>query len=248
MSLPTLARTPRVGAVIVNWNSFDHLRRCLAALSAQETHFARVVVVDNDSIDAAENLDLASGPENLSYLRLPYNAGFARGNNLAFQALADCEWVALINPDAFLDRDWLLRMIEASVNHPGFSCFASRLVSANQPSILDGMGDAYHVSGLVWRHGHGRPLREIPAVEVFSPCAAAALYRREALLAVGGFDEDFFCYVEDVDCLVRLQGARPGGPARKAGRRQRACQDVAQAPGDPGASLGFHSRDLAGHR
>ncbi len=209
--------------MIVNWNSFDHLRRCLAAIAAQETRFARVVVVDNGSIDAPEDLDLASGPENLRYLRLPYNAGFARGNNLALQELADCEWVALINPDAFLDRGWLRCMLEASVRHPGYSCFASRLVSASRPSILDGMGDAYHVSGLVWRHAHGRPLEEIPAVEVFSPCAAAALYRREALLAVGGFDEEFFCYVEDVDLgfRLRLAGHRcrlvPGAIAHHVG-------------------------------
>ncbi len=73
--------------------------------------------------------------------------------------------------------------------------------------LLDGEGDAYHVSGLVWRMGHGAP---VPAVaenerEVFSPCAAAALYRRSALLEAGGFDEDYFCYVEDVDLGFRLR-------------------------------------------
>jgi hypothetical protein len=56
------------------------------------------------------------------------------------------------------------------------------------------------VSGLVWRMGHGIPASALQGseYEVFSPCAAAALYRRSALLEVGGFDEDFFCYVEDV--------------------------------------------------
>ncbi|MEK7736324.1 MAG: glycosyltransferase family 2 protein [Pseudomonadota bacterium] len=195
----------RVGAVIVNWNSFEHLRRCLAALAAQEVSFASVVVIDNHSIDAPAELQFVPCPENLHYLRLPYNAGFAGGNNLALQQLADCEWVALVNPDAFLDPGWLRHMIDAAARHPGYSCFASRLVSARQPLILDGLGDVYHASGLVWRHGHGRPQQEVSEAEVFSPCAASAMYRREALSAVGGFDEDFFCYLEDVDLGFRLR-------------------------------------------
>ncbi|EKD97953.1 MAG: hypothetical protein ACD_23C00660G0003, partial [uncultured bacterium] len=72
---------------------------------------------------------------------------------------------------------------------------------------LDGAGDAYHVSGLVWRMGHGSP---VPTDvederEVFSPCAAAALYRRSAFHETGGLDEDYFCYVEDVDLGFRLR-------------------------------------------
>ena len=209
--------------MIVNWNSFDHLRRCLAALEAQETPFTRIVVIDNGSTDAPNELSFATRPQSLLYIRLPYNAGFAKANNLAFEHLADCEWVALVNPDAFLDRDWLRRMIEASQRHSSCSFFASRLISANQPSILDGLGDVYHASGLVWRDKHGHPLQDVAEAEVFSPCAAAAFYRREALLAVGGFDEDFFCYVEDVDLgfRLRLAGHRcmlvPGAGAQHVG-------------------------------
>jgi GT2 family glycosyltransferase len=85
--------------------------------------------------------------------------------------------------------------------------FGSKLLNATDPTKLDGAGDAYHISGLVWRMGHGEPDKEVDAheTEVFSPCAAAALYRHSALLALGGFDEDYFCYVEDVDLGFRLR-------------------------------------------
>ncbi len=197
--------TPRVGAVVVNWNSFDHLRRCLAALAGQTTPFAQVIVIDNASDAPPDHLDCPPGLENLRYIRRPDNAGFAGGNNFAFGQLADCAWIALVNPDAFLDPEWLRCMLGAAERHPDCASFASTLVSAAEPTLQDGVGDIYHASGLVWRNGHGQPRHDISEVEVFSPCAAAALYRRDALLSVDAFDEDFFCYVEDVDLGFRLR-------------------------------------------
>ena len=83
---------------------------------------------------------------------------------------------------------------------------------AHQGEYLDGMGDVYHRSGMAWRRGHGKPRnnQETEPFEVFGPCAAAALYRREIFIQTGGFDETFFCYHEDVDLAfrLRLQGHR----------------------------------------
>jgi GT2 family glycosyltransferase len=103
--------------------------------------------------------------------------------------------------------DWLERLLAAARANPGFSFFASRMLSAADPSRVDGAGDIFHVSGLFWRDGHG--CRDSAAylrpVEVFSPCAASALYRTRDVRAAGAFDEDFFCYAEDVDLGFRLR-------------------------------------------
>jgi GT2 family glycosyltransferase len=163
-------------------------------------------LIDNDAAGGSgEWLD--PRPGNLQYIGMDHNAGFARANNIASAYLADCEWIALVNPDAFLSPSWLGHMLDAAASHPEASFFACRLVMDARPSILDGAGDIYHASGLVWRDRHGTPQRAMPrtARDVFSPCAAAALYRRQAFADAGGFDEDFFCYVEDVDLGFRLR-------------------------------------------
>jgi GT2 family glycosyltransferase len=198
--------SPTVGAIIVNWNSFEVLKRCLTTLFDQEVVLKNIVIIDNCS-EIIPDAYFDTCPENTLYIRLQSNVGFAKANNIGLQKLEDCDWIALINPDVFLDSGWLKNMIGATILNPDFSFFASRLVMANKPALLDGMGDVYHASGLVWRNGHGQALNESTMLgrEVFSPCAAAALYRRDALVGVGGFDETFFCYVEDIDLGFRLR-------------------------------------------
>jgi GT2 family glycosyltransferase len=140
------------------------------------------------------------------------------------RAADDCEWIALLNPDAFPEPTWLEALAQAGREHPDCTMIASRLDRATAPGELDGSGDVYHVSGLAWRRDHRRPVVEgSPAGEVFSVCAAAALYQREAFLSAGGFDERFFCYFEDTDLAfrLRLQGHRcwyePRSVARHVG-------------------------------
>lgn len=139
-------------------------------------------------------------------LKMKENLGFAAGNNRALEA-CDTEFVALLNPDAFPAPEWLERLLAAAHSQPDATAFGCRQLCYNKPNILDGIGDIYHMSGLAWRaqHGAGQQACDLVEREIFSPCAAAALYRREALSAVGGFDEDFFCYHEDVDLGFRLR-------------------------------------------
>jgi GT2 family glycosyltransferase len=136
------------------------------------------------------------------------NLGFARGNNQAIEAASpDTEWIAFLNPDAFTEPRWLETLLLTARDYPAFDMFSCKLVNATDPALLDGAGDAYHISGRVRRIGHGERMRSFAGQmqEVFSPCAAAALYRQSALLKAGGFDNDYFCYVEDVDLGFRLR-------------------------------------------
>ncbi|NOT12355.1 MAG: glycosyltransferase family 2 protein [Methylococcaceae bacterium] len=196
----------KVTLVIVNWNGEQFLERCLSALMAQTVKPHEIILVDNASSDGSVEIVLRFPAVKL--MRLDQNTGFARGNNLAIEAASlTSEWIALLNPDAFAEPSWLQALLEAADSNPEFDVFGSKLLNAAHPALLDGTGDIYHVSGLVWRRGHGSPVPASAesACEVFSPCAAAALYRRSVLCEIGGFDEDYFCYVEDVDLGYRLR-------------------------------------------
>lgn len=201
-----LDMSDKITIIIVNWNGAPFLERCLSSLMAQTVAPAEIILVDNASTD--DSLEIARRFPSVRLLAQEQNTGFARGNNLAIEAASpDSEWVALLNPDAFADPRWLEELLAAVYRNPGFDLFASRLLDAGDASRLDGAGDAFHMSGLPWRIAHGAPVAADAEGEreVFSPCAAAAMYRRRVLQEAGGFDEDYFCYSEDVDLGFRLR-------------------------------------------
>ncbi|MCZ6888169.1 MAG: glycosyltransferase family 2 protein [Gammaproteobacteria bacterium] len=198
-----------VAVIIVNYNSGEYLSRCLDSIAAQTLAPSRVLVIDNASVDGSSQRAATQYP-NVEFTRNDDNLGFAAANNQGLEKLAKggrTEFVALLNPDAFADPKWLQALVSAAGRHPGAASFASRMMVAGQPDVLDGFGDVYHVSGLAWRRYHGRTTASVVLAEepVFGACAGAALYRLDSVLEVGGFDEDLFCYVEDVDLAFRLQ-------------------------------------------
>lgn len=195
-----------VAVAIVNYNSGEMLLRCLESLYAQTISPTMVIVVDNASADGSAVLAERRFP-GACYFYSKTNLGFAAGNNVAIHLAKDAMWIASLNPDAWADSRWLETMISTANEQSEYSFFASRMLMASDPLRIDGAGDIYHLSGSAWRRAHGHlnddQMRE--PMEVFGPCAAAALYRRSALIEVGAFDERYFCYFEDVDLSFRLR-------------------------------------------
>lgn len=197
-----------IAVIIVNYFTAAHLLECLRALAKQTLSPQSVLIVNNG--DAPHALDFVEEIFPSATVVQCENIGFAAANNLAVRELVGCAWVAFLNPDAFPEPDWLEQLVSAAKHHSEADCFASQLLKAPAPELLDGQGDSYHVSGFAWRSRHGQRQSAAREGEVFSACAAAALFRRQVLLDVGGFDERYFCYFEDVDLgfRLRLRGVR----------------------------------------
>ena len=120
-----------VGVVIVNKNAGPHLTHVLESLGRQTIAPQRIIVVDNASDDGS--LDgLAAHFPSVEFVRSAENLGFAAANNLAVRMCDDCAFVALLNPDAFPEPDWLETLLAAAAAHPECAVFGSRLVLAEE--------------------------------------------------------------------------------------------------------------------
>lgn len=198
---------PGVAVIIVTWNSSSLIEGVLNALGRQTLRPDRVLVIDNGSDDAEATAALAAAHPHVEWLSLPDNLGFAAANNVGIERCSEMDLLALLNPDAFPEPEWLRMLVDAARSNPMSGGFASRLLNHANPGKLDGAGDGLSISGKPRRRGHGFPADGmfLEREQVFCPSAAAALYRRKALIDAGQFDEDFFCYVEDIDLGFRLR-------------------------------------------
>jgi GT2 family glycosyltransferase len=194
-----------VAVVIPNWNGRDWLPACLAAVSAQQRAPDEVIVVDNGSVDGSLDY-LAREHPDVRLIALGHNTGFAHAANVGWRA-ARTDHVALINTDVVLADDWLAQMLAAIDADSETGAVACKMVSLADPGRVYDAGDILRRDGVCEQRGRfmaddGR--FDAPG-EVFAACAGAALYRRAALDAVGGFDERYFAYLEDVDLGLRVR-------------------------------------------
>jgi len=197
--------SPIVSIVVPNWNGRQWLPACLEAIAAQELVASEVIVVDNGSRDGSLEYLYAEHPA-VRVVALKENTGFAHAANVGLRAARN-ELVALVNNDVVLARDWLARMVPAIRADDGVAAVACKMLSLEDPSRVYDAGDVLRRDGVCEQRG--RFMRDdgrwdLPG-DVFGACAGAALYRRSAVLGLGGFDERYFAYLEDVDLALRLR-------------------------------------------
>jgi N-acetylglucosaminyl-diphospho-decaprenol L-rhamnosyltransferase len=192
-----------IAVLIVAYRSRETLPRVLDCLQAQTLAPARVLVLENGS-PPGEAVDEALVAGRAELIISEDNLGFAAGNNRLAEKV-DQSWIFLLNPDAFPEPDLIEQLVGATQRHAGVNLFGCTQLADGAKGVLDGAGDVYHITGLPYRGGYGRRLSPPPEGEVFAPCGAAMLIKRALFERIGGFDEDYFSYVEDVDFGFRAR-------------------------------------------
>lgn len=193
-----------VAVVIPNWNGARWIEACLDSVLAQDRPPDEIVVVDNGSTDGS---DAAAGRRTgVRVVALGRNTGFAAAANRGIEEVSAGS-VALVNTDVILAPDWLRRACAVLDRDAAAAAVATKMVDLDDPSTVYSAGDLLRRDGACEQRGRfmDDDERFDVAGEAFSACAGAAVYRREPLRAVGGFDERFFAYLEDVDLGLRLR-------------------------------------------
>lgn len=206
MSHAASDKLPHITVVVVTYNAGDHLVRAIECLLRQTFTDFHVVVVDNGSEDDSVTRARARATDpRFRFIEVGENLGYAAANNFVARETKS-PWFATLNPDAFPEPGWLDALHRATMAYPDVAAFGSTQIDAANPNLLDGCGDVFGLAGFPWRGGHKHPVSALPPEgETFSACGAAALYKADAFREAGGFDERFFCYVEDVDLGYRLR-------------------------------------------
>ena len=198
------AQAPTITVCIIAYNSGPTLRTCLERLAGQTFQDFETLVIDNASPDPGDAAIAREFPF-VQLIENSENLGFAGAGNQGAR-LARGRWYVLLNPDAFAQPNWLEELAGAAERYPNLLSFTSRQLMDEDPGLLDGLGDVMSGYGIPYRGGYlSRDPGDTPEGEVFSPCGAAMMIDRALFLKLGGFDEFFFCYSEDVDLGYRLQ-------------------------------------------
>ena len=207
--------TPRLAIVIVNFNGRGHLEKCLASLAANPPAVPHeIVVVDNASTDGSAAVVSMWPPARL--VPLPVNVGFSAGNNAGIRASSG-ELVLLLNNDTIVPAGAIDRLVECLEQDAEAGVAGPRLVDGDGRAelsfgpMISPLGELRQKlimtlherrvgAAVRWVEHRTRRERYVDWVS-----GACLLVRREVANAVGGLDERFFLYTEDVDFCASVR-------------------------------------------
>lgn len=190
--------------VLVTYNHREDVGKCLEAIFEQTLSPGQVVVVDNDSTDGTAEFVESRYPD-VTLIRTGRNRGYGAANNSGVARTTEA-LVAIVNPDVRLDPAWSEEIVRSMGEHPACGAAEGKLLLARQPGVLNSRGSRLSILGFGCATGLGRPDHPDTRVkEVSYASGAACVVRREAFQEVGGFDETYFLYHEDVDLGLRLR-------------------------------------------
>jgi GT2 family glycosyltransferase len=205
MTIRPPSETRSVSVIITNYNGKKFLAECIDSVMAQSLTPSEIIVVDNASTDGSQQF-LRDRCPGVKIVEMGENAGFARAANAGIRKSTG-EFVALLNNDAFADKDWLNRMVGALENNEQAGFCASKMLFSWNKKLINNAGIGLTDYGLPYDRGFYMEDGDAFAENklAFGACGGAAVLRRNMLGRVGLLDEDFFLCYDDADLSFRAQ-------------------------------------------
>jgi GT2 family glycosyltransferase len=197
----------QASVIIVNYEGKDDLEECLPSVCDQSFDEYEVILVDNDSSDGSVEYVREEFPD-VRVLANDENRWYPGGNNDGL-AIARGEYLVILNPDVEVAHDWLealLEPLEDDTVDPSVGLTTSRVVRFDDRTTLNTCGNLAHYTGLGFCRGLDEPVASYPERErVPAVSGSAFAMRRDVYEAIGGFDETFQMYFEDLDLSWRAR-------------------------------------------
>jgi GT2 family glycosyltransferase len=212
MATLSFMEKPSVAVVILNWNGQRFLRDFLPSIIQHSHQDATIIVADNDSSDDSIAI-LESYGDQLKIIRLDKNYGFTGGYNRAL-AQVDVDYFVLLNSDVEVAGNWITPIITFMNAHPDVAACQPKIRSYNDRHLLEHAGAAGgYIDYLGYPFCRGRMYNTLEEdkgqydtiQDVFWATGACMFIRKKVFQAVGGFDEDFFAHMEEIELCWRIQ-------------------------------------------
>lgn len=195
----------KASVIIPNWNGENLLPDCLTSLQNQGFQGFDIILVDNNSTDKSIEYTKKNFPK-VKIINLKKNYGFARAINEGVKA-AKSKYIIFLNNDTYAEKDFVEELISCAEVHPEVISVNSKLLNFYDKRIIDGVGILINEVGqarsIGWKQvDKGQFKKE---EYIFGATGGASLFRREEFVKLGGFDENYFMYSEEVDFAFRAQ-------------------------------------------
>lgn len=202
LHLPTW---PKVSVIVLNYNGREHLDPCFNSLA--QTDYPgemELIFVDNASTDPSVEHMQRYHP-GVKIVTSSSNLGFVGGNNLGVRA-AQGEYVVFLNNDMRVEADWLRHLVAPLDPENGLICTGGKILRWDGRAV-DFVGGHINFTGHGFQKDYGAPYTPLSYLEPIPlpfACGGCMCIQRDIYDEVGGFDDDFFAYFEDVDLGYRL--------------------------------------------
>lgn len=198
--------SPLFSILVLNWNGEHFLRPCIdSLLKTRYTNF-EIIIIDNASTDSSVEI-IKSFSKSVKYVLNGKNLGFAAGMNSGFKA-ARGKYIVTLNNDMTVEPSWLNRPVEIFENNSRIGIVCCRQMQSLKPDVIDGLYHQINPDLTITPVGAGElfnPVNPAHAREgyILSANGGSSIIRKQLIEQIGGFDENFFAYLDEVDLCFR---------------------------------------------
>ena len=202
---------PEISIIILNWNGKKYLKKCLNSVLKQSYKNFEIIFVDNASTDKSvdfirKNYGREIRSKKINIVINEKNCGFAKGNNIGI-GYACGKYLAFLNPDTFVDKDWLFYLVNAAEKNSKVAICGSKVLNFDKKTIQFAGGEIdFFLSPTMVGLGKKDDERFNEQREVGRILGASFLLKKSALNHLKYcFDESFFIYFEEIDLCWRIR-------------------------------------------